>query len=114
MLRISVLSVIVLQSLMLSSPVSAHELTGSLFVDDLYDEAHLEVIKKDIENLKKFPIEKANSLELREITRTPHANSKEIFDWLQRWVHFIYPASYSDAARVYITKRFEIYTLKVS
>ena len=102
-----VLFVILLMHSILISPgvTHAHQISGKIFVDDLYEVEHLKILKNDVKALLEFPLEKANSDTLRELTGTSNASSKETLEWLERWVHFIYPSSFTDISRIYIASK---------
>ena len=102
-LRLNLLSFI-LTSLFTSENGFTHQLGEKLYLDHFSGGSEI-VLKADIDALLTFPLALANHSELKEIIGSSTGSSQDAFNWLQKWVHFIYTEPFVDSERCYLRSR---------
>jgi len=103
--RFTVISFFILCALSSFHLGFAHQLGEKLFLDDSFTDAERIILQEDVRSLLEFPLEIANYKKLKDIIGSELGTSKEVFDWLQKWVHFVYPSYDSAQSRVFLTSR---------
>ena len=82
----------------------SHQLGEKLYLDHFSGGSEI-VLKADIDALLTFPLALANHSELKEIIGSSTGSSQDAFNWLQKWVHFIYTEPFVDSERCYLRSR---------
>ena len=90
---------VVLSLVVSSSHLYANKLTDRIFVDDLFPEEHLNILKSDIQRFRAFPMQYSANPLLKRITHLNTLDSASLLSWLESWVHFLVHASTFDQSK---------------